>query len=326
MYRSDRNAGNRMSFSVTAGAVSLLVVVAACTGQDEVKSEKPASSTTPVVAPPVVATASMSTGEVVDSGGSASPVVTFAAAEAVYKRREYSEAAKSFDAYTRRHPDNAFGYYMLGLSAWKAGDLDRARVALERSLALDSTNVKTLLNLTRVLLDQGRAEAAIIHVRSAAVLDTTSGEVHRMLGRVQSTLGEHDSAEASYRMALSIDPRDSWSMNNLGLLLIDQGRYEEALEPLARAVALRPDAPAFANNLGVALERTGHSGSAAVAYRAALSADSSYVKAQRSLARVEGKTDEAPIDVQAVAARFDEKLQSASRARQMATGVVKPES
>jgi Tfp pilus assembly protein PilF len=133
--------------------------------------------------------------------------------------------------------------------------------------------------------------------------------------RVESALGRRDSAEASYRVALSIDPTDSWSMNNLGLLLIDEGRYEEALQPLARAVELRPESPAFANNLGVALERTGHAGSAAIAYQSALAADSTYAKAQKSLARVYGMQDDMPIDVAQLAAEFNDSLRTSSQVR-----------
>ena len=199
--------------------------------------------------------------------------------------------------------------------------------SFERSLALDSTNVKTLLNLGRVLLDQGKPNDALAQVNAAVELDTGSADVHRMMARVQSALGQPDSAEASYRVALSIDPTDSWSMNNLGLLLIDQGRYDEALPPLARAVELRPEAPAFANNLGVALERTGHAGAAAEAYRAALKADSTYSKASRSLARVEAVSDTATelVDVGMLATAYKQQLESERQTR-VAKSIVKPDS
>jgi Tfp pilus assembly protein PilF len=166
-----------------------------------------------------------------------------------------------------------------------------------------------------VLLDQGKPDDALVRVESAVALDSGSAEVYRMKARVQSALGRRDSAEVSYRLALSIDPTDSWSMNNLGLLLIDEGRYEEALKPLAHAVELRPEAPAFANNLGVALERTGHAGSAVIAYQSALAADSTYAKAQKSLARVTGKTDETPIVVSQLAAQFNDSLRTSAQVR-----------
>jgi Tfp pilus assembly protein PilF len=314
MYRADRFSRDHSGHTpaiVTTIALSIIFIVSACMSRGEKKKvDTTALSTQPAVVTP----AGTASGEV-DSVRKERPVVTFASAESAYTQKKYGEAEESFDAYVERHPDNPFGYYMAGLSAWKNGDVDHAREALERSLALDSTNVKTLLNLGRVLLDQGHPDDALVRVESAVALDSGSAEVHRVKARVESALGRRDSAEASYRVALSIDPTDSWSMNNLGLLLIDEGRYEEALQPLARAVELRPESPAFANNLGVALERTGHAGSAAIAYQSALAADSTYAKAQKSLARVYGMQDDMPIDVAQLAAEFNDSLRTSSQVR-----------
>ena len=323
MYRADRFSkiehSDRGPVIVTITAVSILAIAIACVARGDKKIDTSVSATPPAAAPKLAVA-----GEVADSQR-APQTVTFADAESAYDKRHYREATESFDSYVQAHPKNGFGLYMLGLSAWKSGDLPRARDAFERSLAIDSANVKTLLNLGRVLLDQGKPNEALERINTAVALDSGSAEVQRMMARVQVALGQRDSAEASYRIALSIDPTDSWSMNNLGLLLIDQGRYDEALAPLARAVELRPGAPAFANNLGVALERTGHASAAAEAYRAALAADSTYSKASHSLARVESVTDDkTTVDVKALAAAYKQQLESERQTR-LARSLVKPD-
>jgi Tfp pilus assembly protein PilF len=330
MYRADRfaqqNHISRTSPVMAAVALSALLIAGACTSGGEDKPKVDGTAVPTVSAPAVPAGEPETSAGDVGAPRAASPAVTFASARTAYTHRDYAGAQESFGAYVEQHPDDAFGYYMLGLSAWKNGDLDGAKDALQQSLALDSTKVKTLLNLGRVLLEQGHADEAMTRIASAVALDSGSAEVYRMQARVQNALGQRDSAEASYRLALSLDPTDSWSMNNLGLLLIESGRYEDALVPLARAVELRPDAPVFENNLGAALERTGHAGSAAAAYRAALAADSSYAKAKTSLARVEGKSDETPVDIAALAGQFAESLQTAAQLRVSAKpAVVKPE-
>ena len=313
MYCTDRISRIMIATSV---ALSVVFFISACI----TRGDKKKVDTTVSTVEPAVVTPQASTGEV-DSIPKETPIVTFASAQTAYAQGKYEEAKEAFNGYVERHPNNPYGFYMLGLSSWKQGDLDRAKEAFEQSLTLDSTNVKTLLNLSRVLLDQGNPEDAFRQTERAVTLDSGSAEVQRMRGRVQNALGRRDAAEVSYRLALSIDPSDSWSMNNLGLLLIDEGRYEEALMPLARAVELRPESPSFANNLGVALERTGHPGSAADAYTSALAADSTYVKAKTSLERVYGMPDEMPIDVTKLAAQFKDSLQSASQVRV----TVKPE-
>ena len=251
--------------------------------------------------------------------------VTYETAESTYMDRRYDEATRMFEGYVQRKPDNPWGHYMLGLSAWKSGDLDRARTALERSHELDPSHVKTLLNLTRVLLDQNMAGEAKEHAEAALALDSTSGEVHRMLGRVHTALGEPDEAVDAYRTALTIDPAEVWSMNNLALIYIQQERFDEALGPLARAVQLRPGSPIFQNNLGIALEGTGHIGAAREAFLAAIAADSGYAKAQVSVKRVEGLEDDptiAPVELEVLADAFEREVQ---RWREERMAVVVPE-
>lgn len=297
------------SHSSRIGAMMLavaLVLTAACDGEEK---SAPVSTGEPTIVP---VAATESSGE---SAGAIRPdysTVTYETAESTYLARRYDEAVPMFVAYTERKPENPWGHYMLGLSAWKAGDLDRARSALERSLELDPTHVKTLVNLGRVLLEQDRAGEAKERVQAALALDSTSAEIHRMLGRVHTALGAPDEAIGAYRTALTHDPADAWAMNNLALIFIQQSRFEEALGPLARAVQLRPGAPVFQNNLGIALERTGHIETAREAYRAAIASDSTYRKAQASLVRLEGVEEDPavlPVELSVLADGFEREVQ-----------------
>src|SRR6266568_3439140 len=59
----------------------------------------------------------------------ASPVtgpVSFTDGQTAFTEKRYGDAERLFTAYTSDKPDNVWGYYMLGLSAWKAGDRDAA--------------------------------------------------------------------------------------------------------------------------------------------------------------------------------------------------------
>jgi len=257
--------------------------------------------------------------------------VSYATAETTYNQHRYREASDMFGAYVQRKPENPWGHYMLGLSAWKSGQLDVAKTAFERSIELDSTNVKSYLNLGRVLLEQDKPIEAQERVAQAEEIDPLSSEVHRMLGRVQTSLGQPDSAIASYRVALSLDETDVWSMNNMALLLLKQERFEEALPALARAVELKAGSPVFQNNLGVALERTGHFSAASDAYRAALTADSTYVKASRGLSRVIEMVDDpgnGTVDLTVLSQQFvrDVATWKAERGVPAKTTAVKPDS
>jgi tetratricopeptide (TPR) repeat protein len=237
--------------------------------------------------------------------------VTYEEAESTFTSRRYSEATEMFAAYVTRRPTNPWGHYMLGLSAWKSGQLPRARESFERAIELDPSHVKSLLNLSRVLLELKEPREASERVLAALELDSTSAEAHRLMGRAQTALGESEEALESYRAALILDAHDVWAMNNMGLLLIQLGRFDEALRPLARAVQLDSSVAVFRNNFGMALERTGHFVAAVESYRAAVAIDPGYAKASASLTRISERADDPdaqPIDVSLLAEDFVREL------------------
>ncbi len=171
--------------------------------------------------------------------------------------------------------------------------------------------MKSHINLSRVLMEQGKAQEALPHVEAALRIDSTSSEGHRLLGRLKDELGDPTGAIEQFKRAIVLDPCDAWSINNLAFLYINQSRFEEALAPLARATEIDSTVAQFHNNLGLALERTGHLVQAADAYRAALAIDSTYQKASVNLARVEVvKQDSSvvPVDLGALARSFVEQV------------------
>jgi Tfp pilus assembly protein PilF len=303
-----------------ASALALAAAMGACSepATSSRRGENVAVAETTPIAPPAalqVSTAdSPSTTADERARATQQPVaaISYSDAESVYRKGRYADAAELFGAYAAAHPRSVSGQYMLGLSAWKAGDRGRAQEALLRAVELDSSHVKARTNLSRVLLEQGRAADALPHMEKAVALAPSSHEVWRVLGNVRSELGRSAEAIEAYRHALIRNEQDAWSMNNYGLVLIQQGRYEEAVPPLARAVELVPGSPVFLNNLGVALERTGELGAAASVFAAAVEADSTFTKAKISLDRLQARLGEAPItepDLSAFAADFIAELQ-----------------
>ena len=239
--------------------------------------------------------------------------VTFDGADSAFREHRYADAVEGFTAYTTRRPGNAWGFYMLGLSSWKAGDLTGAEAAFGQALALDSTHVKSYVNLSRVLLDANQPDSAQTVLDAVLRIDDTLGEAYRLIGRVHEARGETDDAVTAYHKALTLDSSDVWSMNNLGHLLIQEGAFEDALRPLALAIELAPEVATFQNNLGVALERTGHYDLAAGAYRAALEADSTLTKASVNLERVTALAEDPNtpvIDLQTLAQEFRQQIGS----------------
>jgi Flp pilus assembly protein TadD len=238
--------------------------------------------------------------------------VTYADAETAFGRGEYAEATGMFESYTRGNPDNAWGQYMLGLSAWKSGQHERALQAFDSALQIEPTHRKSLFNSARVLLETSQPEEALERVQKALSIEPLSAEGLRLLGRAHAELGQNDEAVGAYRRALAIDDSDVWAMNNLGYLYIQEGRSDAALPPLARAVEIRRNVPVFQNNLGTALERAGHLSDARNAYESALQSDSTYEKASVGLARVTARiegTDTVAVDLAALSKEFQGEIE-----------------
>ena len=238
--------------------------------------------------------------------------VSFEDAAATFREKRYDEAVSKFTVYTENKPENPWGFYMLGLSAWKFGDHALAESSFVKAIGLDSTHVKSRLNLGRVLMETNRYAEAVPQIQGAIDIDSTSSEGFRLLGRAFDGLGRTVDAIWALKHAIVLDGRDVWAINNLGTVLLRSGRYEDALGPLARAVELEPGVATFQNNFGLALERTGYYKAAADAYRAALGVDSTYGKAAISLSRVEQLTEAStlpPLDLAVVMQRFLEQVE-----------------
>ena len=213
--------------------------------------------------------------------------LSFADGQAAYSAKKYGEATKIFEAYTERRPDNAWGHYMLGLSAWKSGDLPKSEKAFDTALHIDPHHIKSLVNESRLFLDQSRHDEALARLERATEIDPENREVNRLFAHTYHLLGKTDEAIAVYRTVLANNEYDTWTMNNLGMLLLEAGHADESVTLLTRAVELRQEVAEFHNNLGLALEQTGHFRAAADSYGNALLADPGYHKAKENLARVE---------------------------------------
>ena len=213
--------------------------------------------------------------------------VSFEVADSAYRDRRYDDATALFRVYTETRPNNAWGFYMLGLSGWKSGDRETATTAFGRALALDPTHVKSHLNLSRVLLEAGEPDSALVHIDEALALDSMSSEPLRLQGRAFEGQGRFEDAVVAYQRAIETDSSDVWALNNLGALFIRLERFEEAIVPLRSAVEQNDKVATFHNNLGMALERTGQYRAAEEEYRAAVAIEGTYGKAVANLQRVQ---------------------------------------
>jgi superkiller protein 3 len=285
----------RSNQRITTALLVVAVAAAACSRNNETQQSNAPEPQSPAKMTTVAMTKDIpkkvqAVPETIASPNSGS----FSDGEAAYAAGKFGDAVKLFDHYTEQKPKNPWGHYMLGLSAWKAGDLEKSEKSFNEALRLDPDHFKSLLHLSRILVDQKRYDDAIVRLTHAGELDPNSVDVQRLLGRAFTGESKTDEAVAAYRRTIELDAKDAWSMNNLGFLLIEKERYDEAVPVLQKAVSLRKSVAVFHNNLGMALEHTGNIEGAAAEYRTARIVDPGDEKSKENLIRVEGvKTTEA---------------------------------
>jgi len=308
-YQFELNQSNRsLRFPVILMAAIVCTVIAAYAfaacgdrNPDQARASEPAGSASSTTTPTPAEKPAL-----VISGP-----VSFEMADSAYRERRYDDAKVLFKSYTDGRPNNAWGFYMLGLSAWKSGDREQAERAFVQALTIDSTHVKSHLNLSRVLLESGQPDSALVHIEAAIALDSTSSEPLRLQGRVFEAQGKTDDAIVAYQRAIVKNDSDTWAMNNLGALYIRLQRFEDAIGPLARANEIDDKVATFHNNLGMALELTGRYEQSIEQYRAALAIEGTYGKAVSNLQRVEAvKQDPSitPVDLAERSKQFQDEI------------------
>jgi tetratricopeptide (TPR) repeat protein len=310
-YQFELNQSNRsLRFPVIlmAGIVVAVIAVyafAACGDRTPKEAQASEPSASPTSTVPVNTTSTAKPALVITGP------VSYEMADSAYRERRYDDATVLFKSYTESRPGNAWGFYMLGLSAWKSGEREQAESAFVQALTIDSTHVKSHLNLSRVLLEAGEPDSALVHIDQAIALDSTSSEPLRLQGRAFEAQGKDDDAIVAYQHAIVKNDSDTWALNNLGALYIRLGRSEDAIGPLARANEIEDKVATFHNNLGMALERTGRFEQSVEQYRAALAIEGTYGKAVANLQRVEQvKQDPSitPIDLAERSKQFQDQI------------------
>ena len=121
-------------------------------------------------------------------------------------------------------PKQMLERYYQGVTAFKAGELDKALAAFQ----------------------------------AVAISAPYDPLVHLSLAAVMQQSGDINNAIAEYQRAIRLRRGDAFAHTALGALLQSQGRLQEAINEYDEAIKLRPDVPLLRLNLGIALRVGGN--------------------------------------------------------------------
>ena len=256
-----------------------------------------------------------------DAAGAAEQARALGELGRLYQAHRLLEAARA--CYERAHalaPESFDWAYYFGVLAAGSGNIEAAATAFGHALELRRDDAPALIRLADLELERGRLEEAeLLYVRAAAVDD--SAPVAYGMGRVAEERGDYTEAIGQFQRALTLQPGASVVYYNLGQAYRELGEFDRAEQALARS---GPSRVAMADPLmhelttlaigalphlarGHAAAREGRLADAETAYRQAVAADATNVRAHESLGTllVRRGSPEAAVEHFGVAVRLE---------------------
>lgn len=218
------------------------------------------------------------------------------AARSAYRGGDLQRARTLLEALLARAPHNAEGHNLLGSVHLAEDRTADAEHCFRQALAADATCAKAHFNLGLIALGAGRQEEAARAIETALALAPGEAEDHLLLGNVLHALGRASEAIGHWRTAVARAPGLVAAWVNLGSLLRARGELGAAQDALTRAVDLAPQFAAAHLELGLARHASGDHPGAIEAFRRAAGLDPDAVAPRINLAealRHAGRIDEA---------------------------------
>ena len=199
-----------------------------------------------------------------------------------------------------------------GLSLYRAGNHEAARIRLEEALARSPNSAAGHNALSHIMSDQGQKQQALAAARRALEIEPHVGAYLSHLGNLLKDSGEMEEAETALRAALRAEPADPHFHIGLALLIRQRGKHDEACALIAQAVELDPYSAQMRGLLAEFLDAAGKTDEAASALQAAAAFDPDNAGYQQRLAVTLGRLH-----------RFDDAIKAARNAVAQAPGVIR---
>jgi len=170
-------------------------------------------------------------------------------------RQRFENASREYATATRLSPNNAqLWNEWASLYLSRLGNLDEAKVRLDRSLELDKKFDQTYLLRASWFIEKARTidrqkdgaawratlESARDELKQALLLVPNSAQIQQELIRISLELGDLPAAAEALQASLATNPNDWNTLKNLAIVYNDMRQITRAIEYAQRAIALAP--------------------------------------------------------------------------------------
>ena len=165
-------------------------------------------------------------------------------AQAATDRKDYRAAAKNYEDYLSKQPNDANVHFQLGYTYTALQRVSDAKTEYQKAISLDPKMAPAYLNLGLTLLETDPNEAAT-DLQKASELAPNEARPRFLLGLALERSGKLPAAIEQYQSAEKLDEKDFDIRFSLGRALLNADRAADAEPEFRAALALRPDsAPA----------------------------------------------------------------------------------
>lgn len=212
--------------------------------------------------------------------GVAAVLLAALGARTIVQTPVYKDARTLWTDVVMRNPDAWMAHQNLATYLVEEGNLDAARVHIERSLQLFPRQGEGYSALSQIALRNGEYERAIELCEKAIEIGGGRSEVWTNLASAQLSLNRPKKALQSAEQAVKLKPNNPGALSNLGYALMLLGRGQEAVAALERSVAIDSTSVDTRALLGSALMTVGRHRDALPQFEAVLQASPDDVDAR----------------------------------------------
>ncbi|MFC2163847.1 tetratricopeptide repeat protein [Acidobacteriota bacterium] len=152
------------------------------------------------------------------------------AANVLYRIGDYERSLLAYDEVVRLDPNDAQGYYNIGLIHEAMGKFDESERSWHIAIQKDKKAKKANLN-------NGSESEALVHSLTVET-PPVSFDAHKSLGSLYVRLGKKDKALREFKSALEFVPNDSGCYYYLGKIHHELGEMRKAISNLEKCVYL----------------------------------------------------------------------------------------
>jgi len=199
---------------------------------------------------------------------------------------QLEQARLAYERMLALHPGHADAMHMLGVLAMQSTNYALAVERISVSVQANPVNATAQFNLGLAYKELQRFDEALSCFQQAIDLRPDYAQAFFNRALVLQATGRLDAALADFEKAIEIQPDYAQAWNNRGVVLQEQLRWEDAASSYVQATAAQPDLGQAHYNLGNALRALGRFEEAITSYDAAiaLEADTAHAFNNRGLA------------------------------------------